>query len=137
RRNMISKRDWSSDVCSSDLVGADFKAQEIRCVAYLSQEPVLVNAFIDGVDPYANMASRFYNKPYEEVYKNADGSDTKERKEMKVVWLATLYGMSIYSLADMLGVSKEEAERFQEELFDSMPKLKKIGRASCREGVYT
>ena len=107
------------------LVGADFKAQEIRCVAYLSQEPVLVNAFIDGVDPYANMASRFYNKPYEEVYKNADGSDTKERKEMKVVWLATLYGMSIYSLADMLGVSKEEAERFQEELFDSMPKLKK------------
>lgn len=106
------------------LIGSDFKAQEIRCVAYLSQEPVLMNAFIDGIDPYANMASRFYNKPYEEVYKNADGSDTKERKEMKVVWLATLYGMSIFSLAEMLGVSKEEAERFQEELFNSMPKLK-------------
>ena len=43
---------------------------------------------------------------------------------MKVVWLATLYGMSIFSLADMLGVTKQEAEKFQEELFNSMPKLK-------------
>src|SRR5699024_10379763 len=52
-----------------------------------------------------------------------DGSDTKERKEMKVIWLAILYGMSIFSLADMLGVTKKEAERFQKELFESMPKL--------------
>ena len=106
------------------LIGADFKAQEIRAVAYLSGEPVLINAFKEEIDPYASMASMFYNKPYDEVYKNADGSDTKERKEMKVVWLATLYGMSIFSLADMLGVTKQEAEKFQEDLFDSMPKLK-------------
>lgn len=107
------------------LIGADFKAQEIRAVAYLSGEPVLINAFKEEIDPYASMASMFYDRPYEEVYKNADGSDTKERKEMKVVWLATLYGMSIYSLADMLEVSKKEAEKFQEDLFESMPKLKK------------
>ncbi|MFE5278515.1 DNA polymerase, partial [Bacillus cereus] len=66
------------------LVGADFKAQEIRCVAYLSGEPVLINAFLEERDPYAMMASNFYKRPYEEVYKNADGSDTKERKQMKV-----------------------------------------------------
>lgn len=105
------------------IVGMDFQAQEIRAVAYLSGEDVLIDAFRNGVDAYASMASQFYNKPYEEVYKNADGSDTKERKEMKVIWLATLYGMSIFSLADMLGVTKKEAERFQKELFESMPKL--------------
>ena len=105
------------------LVGADFKAQEIRCVAHLSGEPVLINAFLEERDPYATMASNFYKRPYEEVYKNADGSDTKERKKMKVAWLATLYGMSDYSLADMLGVGKKEATEFKEELFGSMPKL--------------
>ncbi len=105
------------------LVGADFKAQEIRCVAYLSGEPVLINAFLEERDPYAMMASNFYKRPYEEVYKNPDGSDTEERKRMKVVWLATLYGMSDYSLADMLGVPKKEATAFKEELFGSMPKL--------------
>ncbi|AZU61032.1 DNA polymerase [Neobacillus mesonae] len=105
------------------LVGADFKAQEIRCVAYLSEEPVLINAFLEERDPYAMMASNFYKRPYEEVYKNADGSDTKERKQMKVVWLATLYGMSKYSLAEMLGVDVKAAVQFQKELFESMPKL--------------
>ncbi|WP_082446523.1 DNA polymerase [Cytobacillus solani] len=105
------------------LVGADFKAQEIRCVAYLSGEPVLIDAFLEERDPYAMMASNFYKRPYEEVNKNPDGSDTKERKQMKVVWLATLYGMSDYSLAEMLGVSKKEATEFKGELFGSMPKL--------------
>jgi DNA polymerase-1 len=105
------------------LVGADFKAQEIRCVAYLSGEPVLINAFLEERDPYAMMASNFYKRPYEEVYKNEDGSDTKERKQMKVVWLATLYGMSKYSLAEMLGVDTKAAVQFQSDLFESMPKL--------------
>lgn len=105
------------------LVGADFKAQEIRCVAYLSEEPVLINAFLEERDPYAMMASNFYKRPYEEVYKNADGTDTKERKQMKVVWLATLYGMSKYSLAEMLGVDVKAAVQFQSDLFESMPKL--------------
>src|SRR5690606_10075760 len=105
------------------LVGADFKAQEIRCVAYLSGEPVLINAFIEERDPYAMMASNFYTRPYEEVYTNPDGSDTKERKQMKVVWLAPLYGMSKYSLAEMLGVDVKEAVQFQSDLFESMPKL--------------
>src|SRR5699024_9514010 len=105
------------------IVGADFSSQEIRAVAYLSGEPVLIKAFEDGVDAYSTMAANFYNKPYEEVYKNADGSDTKERKEMKVVWLATLYGMSNFSLAEMLGVSKKEADKLQTDLFESMPKL--------------
>lgn len=105
------------------LVGADFKAQEIRCVAYLSGEEVLINAFLEERDPYAMMASNFYKRPYEEVNKNPDGSDTKERKQMKVVWLATLYGMSKYSLAEMLGVPVKEAVQFQSDLFESMPNL--------------
>ena len=107
------------------IVGADFKAQEIRAVAYLSQEPVLIKAFREERDPYAMMASNFYKKPYEDVYKHEDGSDTKERKQMKVVWLATLYGMSNMSLAEMLGVPKKEADRLQTDLFNSMPKLQK------------
>lgn len=105
------------------LVGADFKAQEIRCVAYLSGEPVLITAFKEGRDPYAMMASNFYKRPYEEVYKLPNGDDTPERKEMKVVWLATLYGMSDASLGRTLGIKREEATKFKEDLFGSMPKL--------------
>lgn len=107
------------------LVSADFKAQEIRCTAYLSGEPVLIEAFEKGIDPYANMASMYYKRPYHEVYKLPNGEDTPERKAMKVVWLATLYGMSDHSLAEMLGLKKQEATAFKEELFGGMPKLSK------------
>jgi DNA polymerase-1 len=105
------------------LVSADFKAQEIRCTAYMSGEPVLIEAFEKGIDPYANMASMYYKRPYHEVYKLPNGEDTPERKAMKVVWLATLYGMSDFSLAEMLKLKKPEATAFKEELFGSMPKL--------------
>ena len=105
-------------------VGADFKAQEIRCVASLSKEQVLIDAFEHNRDPYAMMAANFYDRPYEEVYKKADGSDTKERKQFKVVWLATLYGMGPQTLADMLQVNKQEAVDLQDQIFESMPKLK-------------
>lgn len=105
------------------LVSADFKAQEIRCVAYLSEEPVLIQAFLEGRDPYAMMASTFYERPYEEVYKLPNGDDTPERKKMKVVWLATLYGMSDKSLGENLGISTKEATAFKDDLFGSMPKL--------------
>ncbi|MGF7045735.1 DNA polymerase-1 [Paenibacillus sp. DS2015] len=105
------------------LIGADFKAQEIRCTAYLSGEPVLIEAFEKGIDPYANMASMYYKRPYQEVNKLPNGDDTPERKAMKVVWLATLYGMSDFSLADMLKLKKPEAAAFKEELFGGMPKL--------------
>lgn len=106
------------------LVSADFKAQEIRCVAHLSGEPALIEAFEKGVDPYANMASKYTGRPYNEVNKNPDGSDTKERKQMKVGWLSMLYGTSKYTLAEQLGTTPDEAAKFMSELFDSMPDLR-------------
>ncbi|MEI2356095.1 DNA polymerase [Mesobacillus zeae] len=106
------------------IVGADFKAQEIRCVAHLSGEPALIQAFEKGVDPYANMAAKYTGRPYHEVNKNEDGSDTKERKQMKVGWLSMLYGTSKYTLAEQLGSTPEEAAKFMKELFDSMPDLR-------------
>jgi DNA polymerase-1 len=106
------------------IVGADFKAQEIRCVAHLSGEPALIEAFEQNRDPYAMLAVRFTGKPYEEVNKNPDGSDTKERKMMKVAWLAALYGTSKYTMAEQLGTTPNEAADFMKELFDSLPVLR-------------
>src|SRR5699024_2614589 len=69
------------------------------------------------------MTSHFYAEPYEEVDKNPDGADTKERKEMKAAWLATLDGMSNVSPAEMRGVSKDEADKPPRDLFESRRKL--------------
>jgi DNA polymerase I len=106
------------------IIGADFKAQEIRCVAHLSGEPALIEAFEQHRDPYATLAVKFTGKPYESVNKNPDGSDTKERKMMKVAWLAALYGTSKYTMAEQLGTTPDEADAFMKDLFDSLPVLR-------------
>src|SRR5699024_10906486 len=76
------------------IVNADFSAQEVRMIAALSEEDVLIRAFAEGKDAYASLASEFFEKPYDECYKLPNGDDTEERKRMKVVLLMSLYGAS-------------------------------------------
>src|SRR5690625_1667153 len=105
------------------IVNADFAAQEVRIIASLSQEEVLLDAFARGVDAYATLASRFFGKPYEECYKLPDGSDTPERSQMKVVLLSSMYGATKYGLSRTLGISVDEAEEFREGFFATYPKI--------------
>src|SRR5690625_3546075 len=105
------------------IVNADFAAQEVRIIASLSQEDVLLDAFARGVDAYATLASRFFNKPYEDCYKLPDGSDTPERKQMKVVLLSSMYGATKFGLSKTLGISVDEAEEFRHSFFDTYKKI--------------
>lgn len=106
------------------IVGADFSAQEIRCAAYFTGEPALVDAFNDGRDPYASLASEYYGKPYEQCYKNPDDSDTIERKRMKTGMLASLYGTGPTTLAMQLGGTVQEAKDFLKTFFERYTHIK-------------
>lgn len=105
------------------IVNADFKAQEVRIIASESQEDVLLEAFANNRDPYATLASEYYRIPYEECYKNPDGSDTQQRKEMKVVLLQSIYGASKYGIGEKLGISPDEAEEFRLDFFSKYRKI--------------
>lgn len=105
------------------IVNADFSAQEVRIIASESKEQVLLDAFREGRDAYATLASEFFGKPYEDCYKLPDGSDTEERKQMKVVLLSSMYGASKYGLAESLGISVDEAEKFRVDFFKKYRKI--------------
>src|SRR5690625_6077128 len=75
------------------------------------------------MDAYASLASEFFGKPYEECYKLPDGSDTEERKRMKVVLLMSMYGASKYGLAQALDISDREAEKFLADFFKKYRKI--------------
>lgn len=102
------------------IIGADWSQQEVRCAAYFTQEPSLLRAYAEGRDVYATMASEFYGKPYEEC-----GDGTPERKAMKVIVLAVLYGMGPGSLSQSLGISDKEAREFMADFFAKMPYVKR------------
>lgn len=102
------------------IVSADFSQQEYRCLAYMTRDPLLVNAYKTGKDLYSLMASKVFGVPYEEC-----GDGTEYRKKGKIGMLATVYGTSKYTLANQLGVSVDEAEKFLNDLFASMPVVAK------------
>jgi DNA polymerase I len=102
------------------IMGGDWSQQEVRCAAYLTQEPVLIEAYEKNRDVYASMASEVYGKPYEEC-----GDGTFERKAMKVGVLASLYGTGPATLAQQLGITKDEAEAFITDFFNRLPYVKK------------
>ena len=101
------------------IIGSDFSQQEYRCLAYFSQDPLLLKAYSEGLDIYAFMASQVYGKTYEEC-----GDGTPERKSMKVVLLATVYGTSPATLAMQLKCSEAEAKKVLEDVFD---RFKNVG----------
>ena len=105
------------------IVGADFKAQEVRMIASESGEQVLLDAFAEGRDAYASLASEFFGKPYEDCYKLPNGDDTEERKRMKVVLLMSMYGASKYGLAQALDITDDEAAKFLRDFFNKYRKI--------------
>lgn len=123
---------------NSLILGLDFSAQEPRMLTHYTQEPILLDNYRKGRDLYATLASEFYGKPYEDCYKNPDGSDTKERKEFKVVVLAIMYGMGGGSLGASLGISKREADNMIEAFYEKFPKVAAFVKnntiIACKQG---
>lgn len=98
------------------IMGGDWSQQEVRALAYFTQEPTLLEAYATGRDIYASMASEVYNKPYEEC-----GDGTFERKAMKVGVLSCMYGTGPATLAQQLGITRPEADAFIEDFFKRLP----------------
>lgn len=91
------------------LVGMDFSKVEPTILACMSMDEHFLQPFLDGIDIYSALASRTFNKPIEEC-----GDGTKERSMMKTGLLATMYGTSMFTLSEQLGITVEEAEAFIE-----------------------
>ena len=100
------------------LLGGDWSQQEYRCLAYFSQEPELINNYIEGKDLYSEVASDVFGLPVEEC-----GDGTVYRGHAKVLLLAVAYGGGAGMLSTSIGVTKQRAQEFLDEFFNKYPKV--------------
>ncbi|NTV72680.1 MAG: DNA polymerase I [Holophaga sp.] len=95
---------------------ADYSQIELRVVAALAGDPVLLGAFSRGEDIHRRTAS--------EVMGVEMGAVTAEqRSAAKAVNFGLLYGQGAYALSASLGISFKEAKAFIERYFERMPKV--------------
>ncbi|HYW67555.1 MAG TPA: DNA polymerase I [Candidatus Dormibacteraeota bacterium] len=87
------------------LLSADYSQIELRIMAHLSKDPVLVDAFRNGEDIHARTA--------QEVFGVGPLAQTAEhRRAAKAINFGIIYGLSAFGLAQQLGIGQKEAAQF-------------------------
>lgn len=113
------------------IVGGDFSQQEPRCLAHMSGDEHMINAYLEGKDLYGTIASKIYKMPYEECLEfRPDGSVNPEgkarRTSVKPVLLGIMYGRGVPSIAEQMNISKEEAQKIIDDFYTEFPNVKEF-----------
>ena len=113
------------------IIGGDFSQQEPRCLAHMSQDENMINAYLHGKDLYATIASKLYNKPYEECKEfRPDGTVNPEGKQrrssVKPILLGIMYGRGVNSIAEQMNITREEAQQVINDFYKQFPKVKEF-----------
>ena len=121
RKAFLPRKGWV-------LLDADYSQIELRLMAHLSGDPVLIDAFRKGEDVHARTASEIFEVPPEEV--------TPElRSQAKAVNFGLIYGISGFGLSRNTGVSRQEAASFIDRYFRKYPGVKRYMDESVSEGA--
>jgi DNA polymerase-1 len=92
------------------LLVADYSQIELRLLAHLSDDPLLVEAFRNGEDIHTRTASEVLGVPPMLITPDA-------RRDAKAVNFGIVYGISGFGLAQQLGIPRAEAEKYIKNYF--------------------
>jgi DNA polymerase-1 len=102
-----------------NLVVADYSQIELRLLAHMSGDPVLVDAFRKGEDIHTRTAAEVMGVPPMLVSKEA-------RNSAKAVNFGIVYGISSFGLAANLGISRKEADAYIRNYFERYAGVKRF-----------
>ncbi len=109
------------------IISGDYSQVELRVMAHISNDPVMVDAFNKGIDIHIATASRLFDIPFEEIKKNGT-----ERKIAKTINFGLNYLMGAKGLADRMSnaigkmVEVTEAEEYMERYFTEFAGVKRF-----------
>lgn len=87
------------------LVDADYSQIELRVLAHIAEDDTMQKAFISGMDIHTVTASQVFDVPPENV-------TPLQRRNAKAVNFGIVYGISEFSLAEDIGVSRYQAKEY-------------------------
>ncbi len=99
------------------LLSADYSQVELRVLAHMSKDPVLLEAFKHGKDIHTSTASLIYGVGLESV-------TSDQRRNAKTINFGLIYGMGAQKLAQELHISTNEAKDFIANYFKHLGQLK-------------
>ena len=98
------------------IVDADYSQIELRLLAAVSGDEALCEAFREGADIHTSTAAAVFGVP-------RDCVTPEMRKRAKAVNFGIMYGIGAFSLADDIGVSRQEAQAFIDRYLGQFPRV--------------
>lgn len=98
-------------------LSADYSQIELRIMAALSGDKVMIEAFANGEDIHAATAARIYNIPLSQVTSDM-------RRKAKTANFGIIYGISAFGLAQRLNIPRNEARQLIDDYFTNFPQVK-------------
>ena len=96
---------------------ADYSQIELRVLAHMSGDEMLIKAYQESQDIHAMTASQVFHIPFDEV-------TPLQRRNAKAVNFGIVYGISSFGLSQDLSITRKEAEGYIKNYFETYPKIK-------------
>ena len=98
---------------------ADYSQIELRVLASMSGDEILINAYREEQDIHRITASQVFHTPLEEV-------TSAQRSNAKAVNFGIVYGISSFGLGQDLNITRKEAEGYIKKYFETYPRVKEF-----------
>ncbi len=113
-------------------MSADYSQIELRILAHMAGDEMLIEAFESGGDVHKRTAALVFDVPVEKVTPDM-------RAAAKTINFATIYGQGPFALSNQLGITVTEAKMFIEQYFERFSGVRAFldaTKASAREKGY-
>ena len=98
-------------------IDADYSQIELRVLAHISNDEIMINAFNMDQDIHTICASQIFNVPVEKVSKQL-------RSRAKAVNFGIVYGISDFGLSEQTGISMKDAKNYIDQYLEKYSGIK-------------
>jgi DNA polymerase-1 len=105
RRSFVAEKGYK-------IISADYSQLELRLLAHITQDPVMLEAFQNGEDIHARTARLVFGAKTDEELKEA-------RRFAKIVNFAIAYAIEPWGLSQRVGISRPEAKKVIEDYYNT------------------
>ena len=120
RKAFVARPGWM-------LVDADYSQIELRVLAHMSDDPVMIDAFLKDQDIHRRTAAEVSGIPLDQV-------TGAMRSAAKAINFGIVYGISDFGLARNIGVSRKQAAEFIERYLTRYAGIKRFMDSSVAQG---
>jgi DNA polymerase-1 len=100
------------------LISADYSQLELRILAHITKDPVMLEAYLNNEDIHAKTARL--------VFGATDEKDLKEKRRLaKIVNFGIAYAVEAFGLSTRVGLSRAEARKVIDDYFETYKGIRK------------